>query len=132
VEPLWRAAALVVVGAHFAFLAYVITGGFLAWRWPRTIVLHALAAAWGLLIVVVAVPCPLTALQNQLRELAGEPPLHSGFIGSYVTGTLYPAGAERAVQAVVGLIVIGSWVGYVLRRRATTPRATAEARSPRA
>jgi Trk-type K+ transport system membrane component len=114
---LWRALADAVVVAHFGFLAYVVLGGFVAWRWPRTIVLHVLAAAWGLLIVTVAVPCPLTALQNQLRERGGEAALHQGFIGTYVTGTLYPAGDQRLVQALVGVVVLTSWVGLVIRRR---------------
>jgi hypothetical protein len=131
VDAFWRATALVVVGVHFLFLGYVIVGGFIAWRWPRTIALHALAAAWGLLIVVVAVPCPLTALQNQLRELGGQRPLSGGFIDTYVTGRLYPAGAERPVQVVVGVVVLVSWIGVALRRRATTPREVAAGASPR-
>lgn len=116
----WRTLADAVVAVHFAFLAYVVLGGFVAWRWPRTIVLHALAAAWGLLIVTVAVPCPLTALENQFREWGGEDPLHQGFIGTYVTGTLYPAGDERLVQVIVGVVVLTSWVGLALRRRRLT------------
>lgn len=126
-DAFWRTAALAVVGVHFLFLGYVICGGFLAWRWPRTIVLHALAAAWGLLIVVVAVPCPLTALQNRLRELGGLRPLSGGFIDSYVTGRLYPAGAERLAQVILGVVVLASWLGVAVRRRATTPREVAAA-----
>jgi hypothetical protein len=122
---LWRALADVVVAVHFVFLGYVIVGGFLAWRWPRTIALHALAAAWGLLIVTVAVPCPLTALQNRLREWGGEPPLHQGFIGTYVTGTLYPTGDERLVQVLVAVVVLASWFGVAARRGGRTGGAEA-------
>jgi uncharacterized protein DUF2784 len=30
-----------VLGAHFAYVAYVVLGGFLAWWWPRAIWPHA-------------------------------------------------------------------------------------------
>ena len=42
-----------VMAVHFAFLAYVVCGGFLAWRWPRMFWPHLAAAAYGLGTVVV-------------------------------------------------------------------------------
>jgi hypothetical protein len=109
-----------VAGIHYAYLAYLIGGGFLAWRWPRTIVLHGLAAGWGALIVTTKVPCPLTAAQNELRNLGGEPRLAESFINSYVRGTFYPAAHETVARAIVVAVVLVSWVGYAqvrLRRR---------------
>ncbi|HYR17789.1 MAG TPA: DUF2784 family protein, partial [Mycobacterium sp.] len=35
------------VAAHFAFVGYLVIGGFLAWRWPRTIALHVPVVLWG-------------------------------------------------------------------------------------
>ena len=32
---LWRVAADVVLVIHLAFVAFVVFGGFLTWRWPR-------------------------------------------------------------------------------------------------
>ncbi|WP_304044477.1 DUF2784 domain-containing protein [Jatrophihabitans endophyticus] len=64
--------AYCVVGLHFAFLAYVVLGGFLAWRWPVTLVTHLAAVVWGVLIVVAHLLCPLTWAMNELRDLAGE------------------------------------------------------------
>ena len=34
-------AVAVVVAAHLVFLGYLVIGGWLAWRWPRTLWLHA-------------------------------------------------------------------------------------------
>jgi ABC-type dipeptide/oligopeptide/nickel transport system permease subunit len=119
-QTTWRLLADAVVGVHFAFLAYVIVGGFLAWRWRWTIVTHVLACIWAALIIFVKVPCPLTALQNQFREWAGENPLRAGFIHNYVTGHLYPSGDARVVQVIVALIVLVSWVGYARRWRGTS------------
>jgi len=33
-----------VAGVHYAYLAYLLVGGFVAWRWPRTLVAHAIAS----------------------------------------------------------------------------------------
>ena len=102
-----------VAGLHFAFLAYLIVGGFLAWRWPKSIGAHLLAAVWAVLIVVTKVPCPLTAVQNNLRERVGERPLGGSFIDTYVRATFFPADRVVLAQALVGLVVVVSWVGFV-------------------
>jgi hypothetical protein len=107
-----------VAGIHYAYLVYLLVGGFLAWRWPRTIVAHIVAAIWGVLIIATPVPCPLTAAQNALRELGGEPSLPRSFIDIYVRGTLYPAAYETQTQALIAGIVIVSWIGFVVRLRA--------------
>ncbi len=111
----WRAAADVVVGVHYGFLAYLIFGGMLAWRWPRTIVAHIAAAVWAVLIVTTSVPCPLTAAQNTFRARGGLGPVHGGFIDRYVQGVLYPPSLETLAQSVVATIVVASWL--VLARR---------------
>lgn len=54
----WRILADLVVALHFAFIAFVLAGGFLARAWPRVAWLHALALAWGLWILAVGAICP--------------------------------------------------------------------------
>jgi hypothetical protein len=106
-----------VAGVHYAYLAYLLVGGFVAWRWPRTIALHAFAAVWAVLIIATPVPCPLTAAQNALRERGGQPPLRDSFINTYIRGTLYPAAYETETRVVVAGIVVASWVGFAIRMR---------------
>lgn len=112
----------VTMTAHFAFIAYVVMGGFMAWRWPRTIWLHGCAAAWGVAAIVVGVDCPLTSLENWARLHAGDALLPStGFIDHYLTGVLYPDSAEGVVRAFVIATVVVSWVGaFALRTRSRT------------
>jgi hypothetical protein len=117
VEPVYRAVAGAVVLAHVGFLAYVVAGGFLAWRWPRSWPLHALAVGWAALIISLGPRCPLTAAQNWLRARAGQPPLRGGFIDTYVEGVIYPARSTQLVQVVVAVLVAWSWVGCYLRWR---------------
>jgi hypothetical protein len=106
------------VVAHFAFLMYLAVGGFLAWRHPRTRVVHAAVVAWALGSVVIGYPCPLTAVEQWARERAGRDPLSGGgFIEHYLTGTVYPERYLVAVQVLVGLMVVVSWVGGPAVRR---------------
>lgn len=100
---------------HFAFLVYVVVGGFLAWRWPRTIILHALAAAWGLVIVLFAVPCPLTGPEDYFRHRAGQDGLPGGFIDTYISGVIYPEQHLVLAQLAVAVCVAVSWIGLAVR-----------------
>lgn len=120
---LYRALADVTVAVHLAFIAYVVVGGFLAWRWPRTIWLHACAAAWGFASIVVGIDCPLTALESWAREHAGSTALPStGFIDHYLTGVIYPDSALGAVRLAAASAVVLSWAGFlVLRSRSRSP-----------
>ncbi|WP_084956528.1 DUF2784 domain-containing protein [Thermoactinospora rubra] len=103
---------------HFVFLVYMAVGGFLAWRWPRTIWLHAAVAAWGLLSVLTGIECPLTVVEDWGRRGAGQaglPP--TGFIDHYIEGVIYPEEHTNLVRWAVAALVFTSWTGYVLRRR---------------
>jgi hypothetical protein len=105
----------ITVGVHFVVMAYIVFGGFLVWRWRWTLPVHLLAIAWAVLSLIVPVVCPLTWLENYFRHAGGLPPLQGGFIDTYITGVLYPADDVLLVQIIVGLIVLVSWVGIVLR-----------------
>lgn len=52
---------------HFAFIAYVLAGGFLALRWRRTMWLHVPAVIWGIGIAAKRVDCPLTWVERWAR-----------------------------------------------------------------
>ncbi|BBY89675.1 DUF2784 domain-containing protein [Mycolicibacterium murale] len=102
--------ALAVAG-HFAFLAYLVAGGFVALRWPRSIWLHLAAVLWGACSVVIGLPCPLTWVERWARADLGLAPLPpEGFIEHYLTGVLYPNDAVGLVQALVFATVVASWL----------------------
>ncbi|MFI7544602.1 DUF2784 domain-containing protein [Actinoplanes sp. NPDC049599] len=111
----YRILIAAAVGAHFAFLAFGIFGGFLAWRWPRLILLQVVAAGWLLVIVVAKLYCPLTWLEDRGREGLGLPPLPGGFLDNHVAGVFYPYGYEWAAQLTVAGIVLSSWIGLAVR-----------------
>jgi hypothetical protein len=114
---LWRLLADGVALVHGAFLAYVVVGGLVAVRWPRTLPLHVGAAVWGLLVIAASVRCPLTSAEDWLRVRGGSVPLPGGFIDRYVEGVLYPASLTPLVQALVAALVLGSWAVLLSRSR---------------
>lgn len=90
-------------------------------RWPRVAWMHLPAALWGAWVEFAGWICPLTPLENWLRERGGVAPYASGFIEHYVLPILYPSSLSRPVQWVLGgLVLLGNAVVYaiVLRRRA--------------
>jgi hypothetical protein len=116
-----------VMLVHFGFLVYVALGGFLAWRRPWLIVPHAGAASWGLVSATVGIACPLTAWEDAARRLAGAQGLPRGFIGTYLTGVVYPADRLLEAQLLVAALVVVSWVGFALRLRCRFGRGNAHA-----
>jgi hypothetical protein len=103
---IYRLLADVVLLMHFAFILLVVGGGLLAaWRW-RLAWLHLPALAWGIWIQLSGRICPLTPLENRLRQLGGEAGYNSGFIEHYLLSLIYPDGLTRSVQLALGLSLI--------------------------
>ncbi len=124
------AVVIVSVGAHFAYLIYLPSGGFLALRWPRTIWLHLASVCWGVVVVTLPVPCPLTSLEDWARARAGMRPLPStGFVDRYVEGVLYPPGRTGAAQALAFVAAAISWVTLARRRRSHPPLPSPQGRT---
>lgn len=114
----YRLGADAAMVAHFLFLAYLVSGGFIAWRWPWTIWTHIAVALYGLFNVLVGWPCPLTHVENWGRARAGEATLPvTGFIDHYIAGVVYPREHEAVVQVLVAVVVLTSWTGFLIRRR---------------
>ncbi|HUI61146.1 MAG TPA: DUF2784 domain-containing protein [Steroidobacteraceae bacterium] len=116
--------ALVVI--HFAFTAFVIFGGFLGWRLRWMPAVHLPALAWGCWVEVSHSICPLTPLENHLRELGGEAGYSGGFLAHYLVRVLYPPGLTWHIQyalafALVALNIL-AYVGYGRRWARASPR----------
>ena len=114
----YQLVADVLVLAHFAFLAFVVLGGFVAWRWPRAIWAHLACALWGLATVALEIRCPLTDAEDWARVRAGQSRLSgTGFIDHYIEGVLYPEQYTRELQVLAAVVVACSWAGFAWRRR---------------
>lgn len=106
-----------VMVAQFAFLVFLVLGGFLAWIWPRILLAHVAAAVWGGAIVAFGWLCPLTALENWLRHESGRPELTGGFVDTYLTGVIYPGDRIAEVRLAVAVVVAVSWAALFVRWR---------------
>ncbi len=110
----WRLGADVVMVVHFAFVVFVVGGGFLTWRWPRLAYLHVPVALYGVVIELVGFTCPLTPLEQHLRRLARSEGYEGGFVEHYILRVLYPGELTTVVRLVLAGAVVGaSAVAYV-------------------
>ena len=100
-----------VLGAHLAFVAFVVVGGVLSLRWPKVASVHIPCAVWGVWVELAGWVCPLTPLEVGLRRRAGDAGYAEGFLEHYVLAVLYPAGLTRDVQVALGLLVLVLNVG---------------------
>jgi len=118
-------AANAIVLVHFAFILFVLFGAWFVLRWKWVAWLHVPAFAWGAAIEFFGAVCPLTPLEQQLREVAGERGYTGGFVDHYIMPVMYPAGLTPAVQFWLGMFVVALNVAiyaFVLTRRMrTTP-----------
>lgn len=112
--------AEVIMVLHGTMLVFFVIGGFLAWKWPKLLLVHFLIGSWNTIIVLVDFPCPLTAAEKSLRRDAGQVPYEGGYIKHYVDGTVYPAGYTWLAEIIAFSLVLISYLGFawiMLRRR---------------
>ena len=108
---------------HLAFIVFVMLGGLLVLRWKWLAWLHVPAVLWGIYIELSGRICPLTPLENSLRQAAGEAGYTGGFIEHYITAVIYPDGLSRGIQMVLAstvFLVNGLVYWRLLARRDAT------------
>lgn len=104
------------VAAHLAYLLYLPSGGFLALRWRRTLWLHVPTVCWGIAVVRLQLPCPLTTLEEWARVRAGMEPLPAtGFIGRYVADVVFPSNRTGTAQTLAFVAAALSWLALAVR-----------------
>lgn len=91
---------------HIGFVLFVVFGGLLVYRWPHMMWLHIPAFVWGIAVEWAGWICPLTPLEDLLRERAGMAVYRGDFIEQYLLFVLYPSGLTRRAQFVLGSIAL--------------------------
>ena len=110
-----------VLLCHLAFILFVIFGGLLLWYSGKVIYLHIPAVVWGMSLEFFGWICPLTPLENRLRQMGTGSGYEEGFIAHYLMPVIYPDGLTRNIQIVLGILVllinitVYSW--YILHGR---------------
>jgi Protein of Unknown function (DUF2784) len=106
-----RLLADAVLVFHALFIAFAVFGGLIAvWRRGKTygflLCLHLACAAWAATIVIMGWICPLTPLEQTLRQAAGQQGYANSFIEHYLLAAIYPEGLTRPVQIALGIGVV--------------------------
>lgn len=111
---IYRRLADGVLVLHLGFILFVVLGGLLV-RWRRRAALvHLPCAIYGAAIELWGWICPLTPLENRLRELGGEQGYAGGFIEHYLVPMVYPAPLTPDLQRLLGVVVVVANAGIYL------------------
>ena len=128
---IYRVLADFVLVLHAGYVAFVILGLLLTvlgaamgWRWVRNRIFRALhLAAIGLVVLQawLGIVCPLTTLENVLREKAGQTTYASGFVSHWVGAALFwdaPAWVFTLAYTLFGgLVLVTLWWAPVQWRK---------------
>jgi Protein of Unknown function (DUF2784) len=95
-----------VLIVHLTFVAFVLCRGLLVLKWRWIVWLRLPAAVWGAVVEFTGWICPLTPLENRLREQGGEASNHSDFIAEHLLPLLYPEELTRDLQLLLGTGVV--------------------------
>ena len=112
-------ADLILVG-HLGIIAFAVFGALWALRWGWAPLVHLPVLAWAAYIEISAGICPLTPLENSLRQAAGESGYSGSFIEHYLVPLVYPPGLTSGAQlwlAASLLLLNGLFYAYVVARR---------------
>ncbi len=95
---IFRLTADLVVLIHLAFILFASFGGLLVLKYRRGALLHLPALIWAVLISLLGWVCPLTPLENWLRERGGVVGYDTSFIEHYILPVIYPGELTRRMQ----------------------------------
>lgn len=126
----WLANAVLIV--HIGFILFVVVGlllvvvgGIRKWQWVRNLWFRLLhVSAIGVVAVEswLGITCPLTKLENQLRQSAGQIVSSDDFIAFWVRRLFFfqvpPWAFTICYSCFLGLVV-GSWLLVSPRSRST-------------
>jgi len=95
-----------VIIIHALFILFAVLGGLSLIARRYLIVVHLPAAIWASLIGFLGWTCPLTPLENYLRNAAGTEGYTGGFVEHYLMPVIYPIGITVNIQIILGIFVV--------------------------
>jgi hypothetical protein len=111
-EIVYQTLSNLVLIAHLAFVFFVVLGGFLVLKWRSLAWIHVPGCLWGALVELAGWVCPLTPLENWLREKGGGLVYRTDFIEYHILSLLYPATLTRSSQIFLGFFVLSVNLGF--------------------
>src|SRR3990170_981417 len=112
---MWYAiAADLIALVHLTFIAFVVFGAVLGRRHRWWCLAHVAAMTYGVLIEIFYWYCPLTYLEQYLREYAGEGSYAEPFIAHYLNKIIY-INVSQGSLILAALIVLGANSGLYIQ-----------------
>ena len=111
---LWAVLADAVLLLHLLFIAFAVLGGLWAWTWRPAMFLHLPALAWAAWVEFSGRICPLTPLENRLRQFGGAAGYEGSFVEHYLLPLIYPAALTPRIQLVLGSALVAFNVAVYL------------------
>jgi hypothetical protein len=128
--PLYSTLADLILILHVTLVLFVIGGQIVTligwartWAWTRGLLFrmaHLLCIGSVVLESWFGMTCPLTTLENHLRQLAGEAGYSASFIGTWLDRLLFynaPDWAFTTVYSLFALVVLATYILYPPRFR---------------
>jgi hypothetical protein len=101
----YRVMADLIVVFHLAVVVFVIAGGLLL-LWRRWVAwVHLPVVAWVIFAECFQRMCPLTFLENSLRDRGGGEAYQGDFVSHYIVPVLYPDGLTWRIQVALGIAI---------------------------
>ena len=111
-----------VLVTHLCFIVFAMFGALCALRWAWTPFVHLPALGWAAYIELTSGVCPLTPLENSLRQTAEKLSDSGSFIEHYLVPLIYPPGLTTGSQIwlTAGLLLLNGvlYASVLARRRA--------------
>ena len=104
-----------VLAAHFLFALFAVFGGFLLLLDWWVMLAHIPAVIWSSVVNLANWTCPLTPLEQRLRQQAGQAGFEGSWIQRYIEPLVRPLGMPRRMELIAGVsVVVWNVVVYVL------------------
>ena len=101
-----RFLARLVLTAHLTYVAFVIFGSLLVFRWPGLAYLHIAAVVWAFATLAFDLGCPLTPWEKASWRRAGIEPYPEGFLQHHILRTRFAPEQSRRNHTILGLLVL--------------------------
>jgi hypothetical protein len=102
----YRFLADLLVLLHFATVVFVVAGAGLVVLWRRVAWIHLPVVTWVIFAELFQRICPLTYLENWLRDRGAMETYKGDFVAHYIMPVLYPDGLTPRIQIAFGVLVL--------------------------
>jgi hypothetical protein len=96
----------VVLVFHFLFALFAVLGGFFALIDRRVIFVHIPVVVWSSVVNLANWTCPLTPLEKNLRQRAGQRAYEGSWTQNYIEPLVRPLGMPRRMELLAGVAII--------------------------